>query len=61
MKDINIKLNDNEYRALKAMVDNGFNVCNNGCIYEEMQSRKNTDCDKCSYTIARHRIESLFD
>ena len=60
MKDISVKLGDNEYRALKAMIDNGFSVCNSGCIYEEMQNRKNIDCDECPYTIARHKIESLF-
>ena len=61
MKNISIKLSDNEYRALKAMVDNSFSACSNSCVYPEMQNRVNADCDNCPYTIARHKIESLFD
>lgn len=33
MKNISIKLSDNEYRALKAMVDNSFSVCSNSFVY----------------------------
>jgi len=31
-----------------------------GCAFGEMQS-KNTDCNKCPYTIARHSLENMFE
>lgn len=61
MDTINITLSANGYRALKAMIDNSFSICRNGCIYEEVQNRKDIDCDNCPYTIARYEIEALFD
>jgi len=48
-----IKNEQTEYRALIAMIDYGYNVCQGGCAFLEMQD-KNAECDKCPYTIARH-------
>ena len=59
LKEINLKLNKNEYRALIAMIDNGYGVCQGGCAFGEMQ-KKNADCDKCPYTIARYSLEGMF-
>lgn len=58
-KEINLKLTENEYRALIAMIDNGYYVCQGGCAFGEMQN-KNANCGKCPYTIARHSLESMF-
>lgn len=60
LKEINLKLTKNEYRALLEMIDGGYYVCRSSCIYEEMQE-KNIECDKCPYTIARHSIENMFE
>jgi len=60
LKEINLKLTQNEYRALLAMIDFGFNVCQSGCAYEEMQNKNIEDCNKCPYTIARHSLEGIF-
>jgi len=59
LKEINLKLTENEYRALIAMIDNGYYVCKSGCAFEEMQ-KKNADCYTCPYTIARHSLEGMF-
>lgn len=58
MKKVNLELSNNEYRALQVMVDNGFNACRSGCVYEEMEGNKK-DCDKCQYTLARHKLETI--
>lgn len=60
MKNINLKLTDNEYRALKEMIYNGVYACQGGCVYDELVGNK-IGCDKCSYTIAREKLESLFE
>jgi len=59
LKEINLKLTENEYRALIAMIDNSYNACQSGCAFGEMQ-KKNSDCSKCLYTIARHSVEGMF-
>lgn len=59
LKEINLKITKNEYRALIAMIDYGYNVCQGGCAFLEMQD-KNAECDKCPYTIARHSLEGMF-
>ena len=60
LKEINLKLTENEYRALIAMIDNGYDVCQSGCAFLEMQD-KNADCDKCPYTFARYSLEGIFN
>lgn len=60
LKENNLKLTENEYRALIAMIDDGYHVCQGGCAFGEMQ-KKNADCNKCPYTIARYSLESMFD
>lgn len=59
LKEINLKLTENEYRALIAMIDNGYHVCQSGCAFGEMQKKK-MDCSECPYTIARHSLEGMF-
>ena len=60
LKEINLKLTKNEYRALSEMITHGYYVCQSGCIYEEMQE-KDIECDKCPYTIARYNLENMFE
>ena len=60
LKEINLKLTKNEYRALLEIIDGAYYLCKSGCVYEEMQ-KKNTDCDKCPYTIARYSLEEIFE
>lgn len=60
LKEINLKLNKNEFRALQEMIDYSYYVCQSGCAYEEMQA-KNIECDKCPYTIAKHSLEGMFE
>jgi len=60
LKEINLKLTKNEYRALLEIIDGAYYLCHNGCVYEEMQS-KNKDCDECPYTMARHSLENIFE
>jgi len=60
LKEINLKLTKNEYRALLEIIDGAYYLCKSGCVYEEMQ-KKNIDCDKCPYTIARYSLEGMFE
>ena len=60
LKEINLKLTENELRALTEMIDYGYHVCQSGCAFGEMQN-KNIECDKCQYTIARHSLENMFE
>jgi hypothetical protein len=60
LKEINLKLTENEHRALVAMIDNGYYVCQSGCVFEEMQN-KNINCSECPYTIARYNLEGMFE
>jgi len=36
LKEINLKLTKNEFRALLIIINNGYNTCQSGCAFGEM-------------------------
>jgi len=49
VKKISLELSNNEYRAFKIIIDNGYSVCQSDCVYNE-----------CTFTIARQSLENMF-
>ena len=56
MKDYTLKLNKNELRALKLLLENSIKCCGSCCAYPEMQNNKK-GCDNCLFEKAVESIE----